>query len=270
MTLENGMHRDIPEPEYFAIEAVSASMLARIFEDAEVWKYEQDHPEARKESDAMLIGSAVHDLVLRPELFGDLWVESPTENRRPKMYREAVELAAKVGARVLLPKDMATVREMAAVVTAEPEVQAVLDGADTELTLIFDAPPPFTFKCKARVDIWHPTLNALIDLKTTIDPRQGDRHFGKQARNLHYDLKMAWYKDAFVRLGMDAPERVGAIALSNKPPYRVGLFRLEEESCLERGRLDYRNALEKYARCKQLNHWRETPHRWVELEMPGW
>ena len=69
--------------EYHASPALNKSRLFNFERSPEWFKYCEEHPE-EKRSDAFIIGSAFHKLVLEPSGFGSEFAVAPVVDRRTK------------------------------------------------------------------------------------------------------------------------------------------------------------------------------------------
>lgn len=147
--------------------------------------------------------------------------------------------------------------------------------------------------------------NMVVDLKTTDDASL--EGFSKSIANWRYDVQHPYYLDglceAIEQSGGELPEAavIGAaelsaywidketgvlcrcrpdfwrgypkhfifIAVEKKPPYAVGVYKLDEES-VELGRAQYRTDLRVYAECKANDKWPGYGDKIQTISVPGW
>lgn len=144
--------------------------------------------------------------------------------------------------------------------------------------------------------------NMVVDLKTTDDASL--EGFSKSIANWRYDVQHPYYLDGLreaLRQGNCQPPVEGAaelsaywidketgvlcrcrpdfwrgqpnhfifIAVEKKPPYAVGVYRLDAES-VELGRAVYRADLKRYAECKANDNWPGYGDKIQTISVPGW
>lgn len=157
----------------------------------------------------------------------------------------------------------------------------------------------------AASGVLHRGNNVVVDLKTTDDASL--EGFSKSIANWRYDVQHPYYLDglreAIRQSGGQIPEQavIGAaelsaywidqetgvlcrcrpdfwrgepkhfifIAVEKKPPYAVGVYKLDEES-VELGRAVYRSDLRRYAECKANDNWPGYGEKIQTISVPGW
>ena len=75
--------------EYHADPAISKSDLDQIHRSPMHWQYRKTHPP--EQTPALLVGSAVHKMILEPSGFADEFAVAPETDRRTKAGREAYQ-----------------------------------------------------------------------------------------------------------------------------------------------------------------------------------
>lgn len=157
----------------------------------------------------------------------------------------------------------------------------------------------------AASGVLHRGNNMVVDLKTTDDASL--EGFSKSIANWRYDVQHPYYLDglreAIAQSGGQIPEAavIGAaelsaywvdketgvlcrcrpdfwrgepkhfifIAVEKKPPYAVGVYKLDEES-VDLGRAQYRTDLRVYAECKANDNWPGYGDKIQTISVPGW
>lgn len=211
----------IPEAEYHAIDAISASMLKRALKSlAHV-----DVPV--NESSSMRVGRAVHAKVLEgiePLVIPD---------RRTKDGKEAYEkLSSEDAARAVNAGERDTVNNICAAISAHSACSVLLsDAIHREVSFVLG-------NKKCRIDAMCDEY--IIDIKTTSDSSPSE--FRRQLDRMHYDLQAAWYVDLLRE--HDGRERdFYFIAVENDAPYNVVVYKVSKQT-LAIGRDKYNKALD--------------------------
>ena len=99
---------------------------------------------------------------------------------------------------------------------AETAKHLLPEGGDREISYFFTVD---SIPCKCRPDLI--IGDTIYDLKSTSEPLE---RFHWTAKKYRYDIQAAWYK-----LGTGAEHFIFAV-VEKKPPYRGGLFEIEDES----------------------------------------
>lgn len=196
-----------------------------------------------EQTDAMILGSAIHCAILEPERFSNDFVIAPKCDRRTKEGKElwVSFLAASSGKTVLDEDQNAIIKGMKDSLLSHPTASAMLSGGEAEYSYYTqDLESGLNLKCRPD---YH-NANALIDLKTTQDASFDG--FSRQIGNLAYHLQAAFYLDVFNASQGTSYSEFFFIAIENKAPYAVAVYRLDSTH-LDYGRIAYRKALTKYA-----------------------
>jgi hypothetical protein len=194
-------------------------------------------------TDSMKLGSAVHCAILEPEKFASEFLVSPKFDRRTSAGKAAAAewetIAA--GKTCIDSEEMAMIESMKAAIMCHPIAKNMLTGGEAEYSY-YAEDPETGVKLKCRPD-YH-KAGALIDLKTTADA--SFEGFARQIGNLGYHLQAAFYLDTFnYSQGTDYKEFF-FIALENKAPHAIAVYRLDENH-ISAGRKAYKKALQRYS-----------------------
>ena len=247
--------------DYLLDGAINASSLVEMAKSPKHYAHGLRH--RRGDTAALRLGRAAHTLVLEPERFADSYAVSPFDSFRTneaKAWRAAQEAARRT---VLTAEQLDEARAVAAAVHAAPEAMEWLREGQAEVTLRW-TDSITGLKCKGRAD-W--IGRALVDLKTTRDVMV--RRFEAQSADLHYHLKLAWYRDAIQAItGKRLP--VVIVAVETEPPHDVVVFEVPED-VLEVGRAAYSALLDRVAICRETNNWPGISGGQVlRLRLPRW
>jgi hypothetical protein len=226
------------------------------------FRHVQEHPEPS--TPGQLLGRLLHTLALEPERFDADYAIFPGEVRKGKEWQAFK--AANAGKSIVKEGEIETVRLQAAAVRRHPAAHAYLRDAVVEQSIFWDDPRT-RIACKARPDLWHPRTRTLIDLKGC--PSVDARHFGRVAAQNLYFAQLAHYKSGLEVTTGGAVFRVALLAVENKPPFDVALFRLSADD-LDTGRGYVDSYLDRLKECLDSGQY---PGRYPEetpINLPGW
>ena len=225
-------HVKMSDDDYFSVDALSNSDFRLLKES--VLHYENREYFPLPETDSIVIGKAVHKLVLEPNDFNtDFVIEDfvgNDANKNSKIYKEAKKAWESniKGRQVLSINDFEKVKLMAR------NVNAIAGGllqngiAEHAFFSDFDSIP---VKCK--VDYYKEDIGVLIDLKTT----KSIKDFKKSILEYGYGTQSAFYLDVLNSLDKKA-ERFVFILVETTAPYMVSVQEMDFES-IEEGRTIY-------------------------------
>ena len=220
-----------------------------------------------QESDAMLIGSAVHMLALEPERFDAEYVvlDGPiNKSKKPpgpygrdtNAFRDWLALEMKQQTRkVLVREEFAESLAIAKAFQAHPEIMAIMASRaeklfESEYSMEYEiGDDKVEMKCK--IDFVCPSERLIIDLKTTSDP--SPYAWGWSAEDFGYHRQAAIYTDAMeAKYGGDFRFLFGVVR--SKEPYEAAVYELDAES-INRGSEEYSALIEEYIYRKANNDW---------------
>jgi len=273
-----GVYPGIPAAEYHAMrDIVSKSHLDRIARSP--MHYQHYMTEPFKQTDAMLVGSALHCLVLEPHLFDAEYIaipeDAPTkpnirqinaknpsaETVQAIRYWDQLRGSGKV---ILTAEQLRRVQGMAAAVSAHPLASSVLVG-QRELTIVFDEPATGV-RCKARLDDWNQELRIIADLKSTVDASPSA--LARSCDNYRYHVQAALYLTAAMCAGL-APDLFVFVAVESEPPHAVTVFELDKPAILK-GQSLYERDLRTLKQCRASGHWPSYSSDPITLSLPAW
>ncbi|NUP32068.1 MAG: hypothetical protein HOU01_10165 [Streptomycetaceae bacterium] len=261
MTLTVGIHDDIPELEYHADPALSASGAKTLLHSPARFAWEREN--GTRSSDAMDLGTLVHTLVLGSH--DRRIVVSPFDSMRTKA---AHEWAAQMEAEHRIVVSHKQVRQAIAVakaVKAHPLAGAILSEGRPEVTLRWDDPETGV-PLRGRIDWLRP--NAIVDVKTV--GRYGGSElntFGRQAANLDYPMSAANYVAGVAALtGETLPFLT--ITVEVEPPYFIEVTRYDEEDLLT-GHKRMHAAIAEFAKRTESGVWTDPPEI-RPVPVPAW
>ncbi len=249
--------------EYHAISsAVSSSALKEMFYGKNPQYCYQKYilkTVEHKQSDAMLIGSATHKLILEEGEFYDefaVWEggrRSGGEWKAFKEYHSAKDIITKA--------QFDEIQIMRDAVRNNSEANALLSGGEAERS-VFWRDEETGVLCRARCDYQKKSgsSNILIDLKTCLSAEP--EKFAKDLINLGYPLQEAMYREGFKA---DAFAFVCVEKITNT----VQVYTLDDLFD-QAGHFIFRQALEKWGEYLRADHWPTYRTGVTQLDCPEW
>lgn len=214
---------DIPDHQYHATKAISSHKLMKALKSFE-------HTEVEfEETDALILGRAIHLACLEPEKFGDTTIIAPKFDRRTKAGKAEYDAfqSEHAGKMVLSEDQMQTILGMRIrfdlLRVQNPDLSLALDGTQFEQSLFWDLGSDL---CKCRFDAVNLTKPTpfIVDLKSTKDAHPNA--FKWSYKNFHYDLQAEWYKWALSQILQPNPgnTRYLIVAIEKEPPYAGSVY----------------------------------------------
>lgn len=259
----------MPEAEYHALPHCSNSRLT-ILQDRSPAHVLASMQVTRKDTDELLLGRAIHCAVLEPDRFPSSYVRGVAGDGRTKAVQEAraALVAEYPGATVLKPDHFEIAIAARDAVRAHPTAAALLARvADTEVTAIWEEPEHEQLPCKLRADGLAPSIEAVVDLKTTTNASRDA--FEKSIWNYGYARQAVFYRRGLAAAGADGFSHHVIIAVEKEPPFAVAVYELLPEA-EEAAAQQLRRLLPLYARCWKANEWPAYPTEITYIGLPAW
>ncbi|MBR8461508.1 PD-(D/E)XK nuclease-like domain-containing protein [Campylobacter sp. faydin G-140] len=228
--------------------------------------------EFKDESKALVLGSAVHKLVLEPLDFKNEFIIEPICDKRTKDGRAIYEkFKNEANDRyILTPSEYELALNMAKSVLDMKQTGAFLRDGLSEQSY-FSTIDDVAVRC--RPDFYNEKLGLVIDLKTTSDASASG--FAKSVANFNYHIQNAFYTD-ILRANNKVVNSFLFIAVESKKPFMVGFYVLDDEA-IEQGRKRYKELLNLYKICLKRDEWwgyaefdGERINAVRELSLPAW
>ena len=282
-TLEPGSYQ-MPDAEYFALDAVSHSDLKQVMRSPAHYRAYKDNPDDTKDTPAKLTGRALHCTVLEPgEFFNRYAVLPPDAPPRPtKAQMNAAnptelaidrinfyhEFEARAAGKTVITSDQSdNYLQIGETIRNHPELAKLLNGGMAERAVLANDPETgLMCRCKTDFAVKAADLRVVIDLKSAEDARP--RVFSRNAFNYGYFTQAAFYRDIWGWLGYPIDLWLFAV-FEKEPPYAVKLYEVQEAD-LERGRVIYRQALNTLAECMKTDEWPAYSTDIEPLRYPEW
>lgn len=265
----NGREHQCDLAEYLAIKAESSGRINDYLDHGPTF-YRAKHIDGQiedEQTDAMMLGSAIHCELLEPMHYLARYIVGPCEDRRSKKWGDFVK--EHVGLDVLKPSQQETVACVASAVRRHDEARFLLGADDgvSECTVLW-TDDATGIDCKARFDRTLRMKSWAVEFKSTRDVRPEE--LSRAAYNGGWHRRQAFYTEGYRQAFGSAPLAFPFIAASTVAPYEVTVFRLNADA-EQLGHADVRRALDGIAAMRESNDWRAP---WqvglAELSLPQW
>jgi hypothetical protein len=262
--------------QYRAIDAVNVSSLKHMYvgkapptEDrlciTSPYRYDyfKRQPDT-KATDAMKLGSATHTAVFEPDrlpLEYAIWTGDTRKGPKWDAFLEAAEgrtdLTEAAYHKALAIRDA---------VRANPLAAAYLERGEAEKTITW-TDEATGLRCKSRLDFLSHSLPTVVDLKTTNDI--SERAFKALCERMGYFRQLAMYGAGAVACDLLVRPSAVIIAVENKAPYEVAVYRIEPDS-LAGAAEEVAELLTVLKRCRETGVWPSRYTTEQTLTRPDW
>ena len=253
--------------DYHSIKALSNSSLSVLKRSpTEFYKRFITGEMKGQESEAMLLGSAVHMLALEPERFDAEYVvlDGPINPQTGKPYgRDTKKFTQWLDAemmqqcrKILIREEFAESLAIAKAFQAHPTIAAIMALRaeklfESEYAMLWVEDDGSELDLKCKIDFVCPSERLIVDLKTTSDP--SPYAWSWSAEDFGYHRQAAIYSDA-MEAKYGEPFRFLFGVVRSKEPYEAAVYELDAES-IQRGRVEYEALIEEYIDRKASNDW---------------
>ena len=255
---------DMDEAAYHAAPALGSTDLKNLLRSPAHYKAAKEQP---LESEALRIGTLVHECILEPDTWR-LRRDIPQVNKRTKAGKEELakfyEVMGEEGLLAVDVEDRALCEAMRDSVMSHRLVKAVLENAERREQSCFWPDDYTEVGCKARFDGLADGL--VLDLKTTQDASPGA--FRNAVARYDYHVQAAHYSAGAHAVTGRWPD-YAIVAVEKKPPYACAVYMLDEDA-LAVGAKRREDALARYMVCQGEGRWPAYPETVQTLSLPGW
>ncbi len=282
MTTELGLHYDVPEADYFKLDALGQTDLKAIARCPAIWKHEKDNPKEPTES--QVLGTAVHDVVRDPETFHSRYHVYAPFDRRTKVdkqrWTDLVNGCLDAGLEPIRKDDVDTICAMRDSLFEHPEASRLMQlPGKSEVVALYEVPLfGRTIKRKAMMDRVPDDKNEpIIDLKSWVNIQNKnaaksfiDGHRSELVAAMFkwgYHAQSADYKSAYLAV-MEELRRFVFIFVEKTPPYTVDVFEVGQV-WEELGWDMIVKGMKRYARCMDTGRWESYSEGTQLLEPRG-
>lgn len=255
--------------EYHSGPGISKSHLDKIAGGSprHYWHHYLNPDRERSEpTPAMVLGSAIHSIILEPDLFTSEYVANPGIDKRTKDGKAewAAFQAEHKGKTILSDEDFQTCLAVRDAVHLHPVAAGLLTGGEAEQSF-YAIDPEHGELVKCRTDYLSGDL--IVDVKSTADASPDG--FARSCANFRYPHQVAWYRDVMDAAFGEPPAHWVFMAVETKPPYAIGLYFAQPED-IARARLACRRDLQRIVDHKRSGQWPDYGAEALPLALPKW
>ena len=266
--MKPGIYAGMKRAEYESIEAINQSTLKLFRRSAAHAREYMLHPPAQTE--AMMIGTAVHCAVLEPTKFSGTYVVAPRVDRRTKAGKEtwANFESENRGKELLDADDFEMCSEICRAIHANTVIGRMLESPGKNEVGIVWQDEKTGLLCKALLDriTTYAGWTCVMDLKTCEDARPGA--FGRDCYTYGYYLQAPFYLAGLNALAPLNRRFIFAVAEKSRP-YATAVYELDQET-MKQGEREMRHYLDTYAHCKKTGNWPGYPDDLQTVSIPRW
>jgi exodeoxyribonuclease VIII len=226
--------------------------------------YIQYLTQERKQTDSMLLGSVVHNLILQPETFDDKYIVEPDFNKRTNQgkedYQKFLELIAQRKLQAVPPNIFLKAKEMVTQFMNSPNYKhvQVMDGKEIRFDKDYDSLPVCGY-----IDGMNSEYN--FEVKTVSSAEYSD--IQRDFYNLKYHLQAAIYN--WVN-----GKNIMYIVIETSHPYLSRVF-IPSDTYIEEGKKLFSKAMTDFAYCLDMDLFDSGYEFYggsdpMTLDLPGW
>jgi exodeoxyribonuclease VIII len=260
---EDGVY-NITSQQYHASAGISRSMLMDFKRNPYYYWYKHLSGlcEPEEPTSAMVLGSAVHTLVLEEEKF-DVEFYVTHQLKRPQKGTPPHDLMKKKaeGRMILTPPEYEQALKMASAIHKDEQASELLKGCVIEQSIYFTHQKT-GLQCKSRPDAWSGSI--VLDLKTTANA--GKEAFKSSAVRYGYFLQGAIAHQAIESIGQIMDHFV-FIPIEKEPPYCTAIYMIDDDT-MTKNLQRFDDLMEGLARCYETNKW--PSYGIQDLSEPKW
>jgi exodeoxyribonuclease VIII len=226
---------------------ISASDIKNFLKSPKYYYWNKYLKTEKEDGRHFAIGSAIHELILEPQLFLSNYIVMPKVDKRTKDGKLQYEqFMIEAQSKTMLDSDeMVMITEMVKNATDNKTFMALLENSHRELSAYL-TDEKTGLKLKVRPDILPQTKSTIIDIKSCID--SSPKKFKGDVYSYGYSLSAAYYCDLLKR------ENYIFAAIEKSQPYQTSLYALSDEM-MEYGRQQYRMGLDLLKWSYDNNYW---------------
>lgn len=233
-------------------------------------KYLNPNREPEGSTPAKILGTAIHAVILEPDLFKADYVPSPGFDRRTTAGKAewAAFQAENAGKIILSDDDYQTCLKVRDSVYQDELAGALLRAPGKSEQSFWALDPDTGELVKCRYDRLQDDGGLALDVKSTEDASPAG--FGKSVANYRYYVQPPWYFDVLDILYAETPRAWAFLAVEKEPPYVCGIY-YATDAQMAMGRDAARRDFNRIVELKRAGvfpgYTAEGP---LPVELPGW
>ena len=259
---------DQSDDDYRAAVGINSSSLHHALRSAGHYRYAKDHP--RAPSEQMVLGQAIHILLLTPHLENErlavLPDDAPTRRSNAgKQWHEDFERRT-AGKFIMEPARMQLARDIAERVRSHSIAGSLLEDCALREVSLYWTELATGLPCKARLDALSADYRLIVDVKSTSDAREDP--FARSAFDYRYDIQAAHYVDAVLSVKSVQPLYCW-IVVETDPPHGCAVYSAAPQ-LMNIGDEDRDSALRVINDCSRTGQWPLYVENVRPLNLPHW
>lgn len=260
-----GHFTGISNADYHAGIGLGKSKLVDVLRSPAYFK----HAPLRKETDALRIGTLVHEATLEPQTWASrrFMVARKIDRRSGAGKAEHAAMlaeAAEKGLEIIAREELDSIAGMVAAIAAHPIAGPLFCDGVAESS-VFYTDPATGLRCKCRPD-WLRDDGLVVDLKKAKDASPAG--FAKAVGNYHYHVQDAHYCAGLIDTGIE-PQAFVFVAVEPLPPYLIGVYVLDDEA-RSAGQRIRRRCMATLEECFATDMWPGYADTVQTLALPRW
>jgi hypothetical protein len=226
---------------------ISASDIKNFLKSPKYYFWNKYHKTEKDDGRHFAIGSALHELIMEPQLFNSNYIVIPKLDKRTKEGKLAYEkfILQAEGKTIINEEEMVIITDMAVGAVNNKIFMSFLENSHRELSA-YMLDESTGLKLKMRPDILCNTKSTIVDIKSCLD--SSPKQFKGNVYSYGYSLSAAFYCDNLNR------ENYIFAAIEKAQPYQTSLYALNDEM-MEYGRAQYRIGLDLLKWSYDNNYW---------------
>ena len=262
-----GLYPDIPNSEYHQSTAICSTDLKKYIESPRKYLAYKIGELPFSQTPAMVLGSAVHSLVLEPDNFSNDFAVSQKFDCRTNAGKAAkAAFEAENNGKTIIDADVyETAQRIRDAIAGHPEVRLIMSEGKAELSGFYEDPDTGSM-CRYRPDWRNDFL--IADIKTCQSASKDG--FKNQIAKLGYHISAAHYIVGDNVLEKTDHRQFVFIAAETEPPFLVATYVLSEKSLQEGERLRAK-ALAELSISIEHEHWPSyNNYITTEIDLPNY
>jgi len=241
--------------KYDEIDAVSQSALKTFMRSPLHYKLEYIDKVKKEPTRAMILGSALHCLILESDKFSrDYFVLPENLDKRTKEAKALLESDEVKSKTILSYDEYVNLTEIRDAVFNNKKINetGLLANCEKEKEIFFEMSlDDDRVLCKSKLDAVNFEKNYIVDIKTTDDAKP--EFFKWSIKNYGYDIQAAFYMNAFYSIKNIFPDFY-LIAVEKSAPFAISIVKITSNDVVSSFN-KINTALKELVRCKRENDW---------------
>ncbi len=214
---------------------------------------------------AMLLGTAIHEAILEPNLFEANAVVMPKFEGKGSQALKEAWLLSNHGKRILKPDDLEMIMGILAALNKNKLASQLLSSGAAEESYFWQDEET-GIVCKCRPDYLREN-HIILDVKSTIDASLDG--FPTQMARLKYHLSAAMYLDGVTAVTGQKFDQFIILAIEKEPPYAMAVHLLDQGT-IDAGRMLYKRCLQILKKCREQNSYPSYEEKIFTAALPAW